>query len=124
MSIIVTLYDEDCEFEFEFPSVKEVCPECDGEGYVLCEGMRGYAYSEEEFNDVFHDEEDRQHYFKRGGKYDVVCNVCHGKNVIDVINTNALVSDEQKKNYKIYLKNQREEFEYKRICLAEMRMGC
>ncbi len=83
--IKVTICDnEGIETEHEFPSKKEVCPECGGEGFVLCEGMRGYAYSAEEFNEAFHDDEDRAEYFRRGGKYDQRCPCCQGKNVIDV----------------------------------------
>ena len=80
----------------------EVCSECDGHGFVLAEGMRGYAYSAEEFNESFSEDEDREAYFTRGGKYDQQCPVCHGKNVVPVIDEEHIPDD---------LKAQFEEFE-------------
>lgn len=72
------------EVTVTFPTYKEVCHECDGHGTHLCEGMKGAAYTAEEFAESF-DDEDRQEYFRHGGKYDVTCTVCHGKNVVDEI---------------------------------------
>jgi hypothetical protein len=68
-------------FVAEIPTKYEVCDECEGFGTVLCEGMRDYAYSAEEFNESFDDEE-REEYFKRGGRYDVKCPNCGGLRVV------------------------------------------
>lgn len=100
----------------EVPSVKGVCDDCGGEGFVLNESMRDYAYSMEEFMEEF-DYEERQQYFQRGGMYDVPCPTCKGKNVIDVINREACERDSDLKKvlaqYDDYL---RREAEYERIC--------
>jgi hypothetical protein len=61
----LTWWPEDMEEEttYEFPAINEVCDGCDGEGFVLIEGMRGRAYSQEEFDEEFFDDEDRLAYF-------------------------------------------------------------
>lgn len=86
--------DEGEEVTESLPSKKEVCPECDGDGYVLRGGMRGYAYSAEEFAESF-DEEEAAEYFKRGGRYDEVCDCCHGKNVVAVVDESRLTEDQK-----------------------------
>lgn len=52
------------------------------------ESMRSHAYTLEEFNRDFDDEE-KQEYFRRGGMYDVQCPTCHGKNVVEEIDRDA-----------------------------------
>lgn len=85
MPITLILRNDDGEEEEHiFPSRKEVCSDCQGEGFVLNESMRNHAYTAEEFYEEF-DEEGREHYFRRGGMYDVQCPTCKGKNVIDVV---------------------------------------
>lgn len=88
--------EEGEEIEIQLPCKKEVCPECDGEGHVLCEGMRGHAYSAEEFAESF-DSEEAEEYFRPGGRYDVQCPECHGKNVVDVVDEEACQCDPQLK---------------------------
>lgn len=94
ITVTIHNYDDDSEAEHEFPSKMEVCDECQGESYVLCEGMRGHAYSREEFEEAF-DDEDREHYFRRGGKYDVICPSCKGKNVIAVVDEDKLTPEQK-----------------------------
>lgn len=124
--ITITITIDDEEVEHSLPSKKEVCSDCNGEGYVLCEGMRGHAYSMEEFNEAF-DEEDRAAYFQRGGKYDVVCTTCNGNNVVDVIDEENL-NTSQKEIYNIYSKQEEqraaEERMYEAECRMERMMGC
>lgn len=66
------------------PARMEVCPRCDGFGTHLNPSIGEHAYSEEEFDEAFHEPEDREEYFKRGGIYDVTCRECHGNRVIAV----------------------------------------
>lgn len=61
-----------------------------------------YAYSQEEFNESF-DEDERSEYFTRGGMYDITCLDCKGKNVVLVIDEDACVSEEQKAILVAYL---------------------
>lgn len=89
-TIEVTIYDEDDdEHVHELPAKMEVCGRCDGHGTHLREGMEGHAYTSEEFEQEF-DDEMREEYFKRGGIYDQVCGDCHGKNVVAVIDEDAV----------------------------------
>jgi len=112
MSIELTyINDEGEEIELTLPAKREVCPTCDGDGSVLCEGMRGYAYSAEEFYESF-DPEEAEEYFKPHGRYDVTCETCHGRNVIDAVDEEHL-SQEQKVQYEKYLEYQDREARYR-----------
>lgn len=118
-TITVTFQDDDGEeYTVTFPSKMEVCHECGGEGFVLAEGMRGYAYSAEEFCDSF-DPEEREEYFRPGGRYDQTCPVCHGKNVVPVVEEEQL-STEQKEAYRLWCEAQDREAAYR----AEERATC
>lgn len=90
--------DEGDEEEVELPVKMELCPNCEGHGSVLNESMRQHAYSSEEFNDTFHDDEDREQYLTRGGIYDVQCPTCNGRNVVPVVDE-ARLSKAQKVIY-------------------------
>ncbi len=96
--------DEGEEITLTLPSKKEVCSECDGSGYVLRGGLRGAAFSREEFEEEFSDEEDREAYFTRGGKYDETCDHCHGKNVVDVVDEEHIPAD-KKADYEAWLES-------------------
>jgi hypothetical protein len=93
------------EEQVTFPAKNKVCPECEGQGFVLREGMRNYAYTAEEFNEAFWDDEDREAYFTRGGKYDQVCPCCNGKNVVPVPNP-AVMSAAQKLQFQQWEKQE------------------
>lgn len=73
--------DDDNEIESTLPGKMEVCSDCGGESYVLSPSIRNHCYSQEEFDESFDDEE-REEYFTRGGRYDVICPTCNGKNVV------------------------------------------
>lgn len=94
------------ESEHEFPTRFEVCDGCEGHGTHLCEGMRGHAYSAEEFDDSFDDEE-REEYFRRGGRYDVTCSTCRGDRVMPVVDE-KLLTPKQKALYKMWKRDERE----------------
>jgi RecJ-like exonuclease len=123
MTVTVKYYnDEGEEVETTFPSVMEVCTECNGEGFVLCEGMRGVAYSAEDFERDFDDEE-RQQYMTRGGIYDQVCPVCHGKNVVPIVDEERL-TDNQKVEYNEYLASEEARLQSQAEDRATMRAEC
>lgn len=75
-----TVYGNKGEYTHELPAVYAVCSECEGHGTHLTPSIRDHGYSMEEFHESF-DEEEREHYFRRGGMYDVTCSVCKGKRV-------------------------------------------
>ncbi len=125
MTIKFTIENDDGEeTEIELPSKKEVCSRCDGHGTHLTPSIGEHAYTSEEFYEAFHDEEDRADYFKRGGKYDVTCHDCGGRNVVDVVDESRCTTEEQKEHLKVYYRRQRDDADYEAECAAERRMGC
>ena len=91
MNIVLIIRDEDeNETEHSFPAKFAVCGRCDGHGSVMNPSMANHCYTEEEFNETFHDPEDRAEYFKRGGIYDIVCPTCKGERVELVVNESGL----------------------------------
>ncbi len=106
----------------ELPAKHEVCHKCEGHGTHLTESIGNHAYSAEEFYEAFDDEEDRADYFRRGGKYDVKCSVCQGKNVVLVVDVEACRTEEQKATLKAHIASEREAASYERECRAERRM--
>lgn len=80
-----TVFDEDdSETEITLPGKHAVCPNCEGHGTHLTPSIRDHAYSREEFEEAFYDEEEREAYFQRGGMYDVTCETCGGRRVVVV----------------------------------------
>ena len=127
-TIEVTYWDaDDEEVVLELPARLEVCGYCEGHGTVLREGMRGHAYSAEEFAEAFDDEEDRAAYFHHGGKYDVACPVCHGRNVVPVVDEDRIPAS-LKAQYAAVLEFDEEraasEAEDRQTERMERRMGC
>lgn len=92
--------EEGEEEEYDFPSKNEVCSRCEGYGTHLNPSIGEHAYTMQEFNDSF-DEEEREQYFKRGGIYDVTCEGCDGNKVVQVVDEGALCTSE-KEVYAIY----------------------
>ena len=95
--IELTWYDENGdEVKHSFPATNEVCDRCEGFGTHLHPDIGSHGYSVEEFNEAFFEDEDREAYFSRGGKYDVSCEECHGKNVVAVVDEDRLTEDQKK----------------------------
>ena len=65
------------EMEISVPGERIVCPSCNGSGTELCGGLKGAAFSADE---MYEDPDFSEDYC--GGKYDVACSECHGKNVV------------------------------------------
>jgi hypothetical protein len=89
LNLKITIHSEaeneaDDEQEHEIPAKHEVCPRCEGFGTHLNPSIGGHAYTREEFDEAFSDEEEREQYFKRGGIYDVTCEECQGARVVVV----------------------------------------
>ena len=115
------------EVEITLPSKLGVCPECQGHGFVLRDGLRGESFTASEFEECFEEPEDREEYFRYGGKYDQQCPTCHGNNVVPAVNEEYL-SEAEKKLYAEYKEweedNARYEAEAADERAAERRMGC
>lgn len=108
----ITVYNEDGD-EVVVKSHKVVCPDCRGEGTHVNRAIDGNGITAEEFYDEW-DDESREMYLTGG--YDVVCETCKGKNVIDE-------ADERDPNYNLWIKEQRDLAEMYAIEAAERRMG-
>lgn len=124
--ITVDFYNNDNEnIKYTFPSKNEVCYRCEGFGTHLTPSIGNHAYSAEEFYESFPEPEDRDEYFRRGGIYDVQCEVCKGKNVIQVIDEEQVEtygSEEDKKMLKAYNDYLEEEARWRAEERAEARM--
>lgn len=83
MMTITFMNEDGDEEEIEVPSHWEICYGCEGHGTHLNRSIGEHAYSMEEFNESF-DEEQQEQYFKRGGIYDVKCSRCNGTGKIQV----------------------------------------
>lgn len=116
--------EEGGEIERMLPAKFEVCPGCDGHGTRLCEGLRGHAFSREDFEETFDDDEDRAEYFRRGGRYDVTCTECQGRRVVAVVDREACRTASEKEALAAYDAKLEDDYEYRRLCEAERRMGC
>lgn len=76
------------EHEHALPAKMAVCERCEGHGTHLHPAIGGHAYTREEFDREF-DEEERGEYFRRGGRYDVACQDCGGRRVVPVVDEDA-----------------------------------
>ena len=95
MNIVLKLQNEDGdETEHSFPAKFAVCGECDGHGSVMNPSMANHCYTAEEFEETFHDPEDRAEYFKRGGIYDIQCPTCKGARVESVVDESRLSKEQ------------------------------
>jgi hypothetical protein len=111
----------DTEVAHQLPAKREVCPRCDGQGTHLNPNIGNHAYTPEEFEEAFHDEEDREQYFTRGGIYDVPCERCNREKVVDMVNTEELGRRDPDllKRYEAHLKD---EADYRAEAASEQRM--
>lgn len=121
-STLTLIHEDDEGFENEviIPSKFEVCPRCEGHGTHLHSAIGEHAYSPEEFNESFFEDDEREAYFTRGGRYDVQCEECHGARVL-------LMPDEDRMSQEtkdILEKHYRDEAEYAAECRMERLMGC
>jgi hypothetical protein len=119
----VTIEDDDGEeTEHELPCKMEVCYDCQGHGMVMNASMRNHGYSAEEFNESFDDEE-KEHYFRRGGMYDVQCPTCNGKNVLPEVDRDACERDPKLKEIlAVWDKQEESRARADAECEAEARM--
>jgi hypothetical protein len=125
LTVKVTFEDDDGEEQtIELPGKHAVCGNCDGHGTHLRPGMREHAYTQEEFDESFHDDEDRAAYFERGGMYDVQCETCKGLRVVVVVDRGAIVTPEHHEGLRRMRAREKSDREYEALCESERRMGC
>ncbi len=113
MKITVKFFDVDGnEVSAVLPAKNEVCWRCDGHGTHLTPSIGNHAHSAEEFYESF-DEEEASEYFRRGGRYDVVCEECRGRNVVLVVDEEGCRTEEEKSDLAAYQVYQAEEDRYR-----------
>jgi hypothetical protein len=112
VSIIV--WDDDGE-PVRLPSIKVVCPRCDGEGKHMNPSIDGHGISGDD--ECWDDDDFREGYF--GGRYDVTCYECKGANVVDEIDEEACTPAQ----LELWEKHLQCEYEDRLIAEGERRMG-
>lgn len=105
--------DDGCHF-VKLPTKMEVCPGCHGKGIHVNRAIDGNGLDP---NDSDLDEDFWEDY--RSGVYDVVCDTCHGKNVVEVVDEDR-ITDEQRQKWEAHC---REAWDCHAIWLSEVRMG-
>lgn len=84
----VILYDDD-EQPIKLPMERIVCPTCRGEGKIVNPAIDGHGIPADD--ECWDDDDFREGYF--GGRYDITCPECDGRNVIDIVDEEALYTD-------------------------------
>lgn len=122
MSIKFIYEDDDGnEIEHTFPTRKEVCPDCQGEGKHVNRNIDGNGITGEEWAEWDH--EDKETYLSGG--YDVICENCHGANVVDEVDEDRF-SNKDKEVFELYcneLKAEAQDRAYQRMESSMCGMG-
>lgn len=103
-----------------FPTKKEVCPRCEGEGRHVNPSIDGHGITAEEWLGPDWDDESRETYL--AGGYDVPCYECKGLRVVDVPDEERY-SEEDKRVWKIHCQTRRERRECDEISRIERLSG-
>ena len=113
MKINLKWFDEETgdEIEHEFPAKNEVCPRCEGFGTHLNPSIGEHAYTIEEFNEAFFEDEDKDAYFSRGGIYDGQCQEGRGNKVV-LIADEERFNEEEKKLFEQYEESEEKRARY------------
>ena len=104
------------------PARFEVCPDCEGDGSVLIAAIREHAYSREEFEESFPDDEDREAYFCPGSYLHEPCPTCEGRRVAEVPDVSRMTFA-QKRATVAWRREERDHANYERERAHALRMG-
>lgn len=115
-------YDEDAELDedddgihfVKLPTRMEVCPDCHGKGHHVNRAIDGNGLS---YDDPDLDDEFWENY--RSGVYDVTCDTCHGRNVVEVVDEERCTPAQLDK----WHRHCQDAWECHAIWRAETRMG-
>lgn len=105
-------YDDDDTEKMSLPTKMEVCPRCKGRGTHMNPNIDGHGISASD--ECWDDDDFREMYF--GGGYDVVCEKCNGRNVVEVPDEDRMTPEQ----CEAWSKHLAEEAEYESIRRAEM----
>ncbi len=103
----------------KLPVHRIVCPRCDGDGNHTNPAIDGNGITASEMEELGED-------FAEGyvrGDYNVCCEVCHGKNVVDEVDLEKL-QDNSPELYKAWTQWTHDAYDHESERRAEMRAGC
>lgn len=122
-TLTITVWcDRSTSIEYDFPAKRQMCENCEGYGKVLNPSIAEHAYSPEEFEEEFSPEE-REHYFSpTGGMFGVKCPECKGEKIVLGFDEESF-SEEDNKNYQLYLKDLERQEMLERMYASERAMG-
>lgn len=103
-------------FQLMVPAIREVCSRCDGSG-VHDPAAFSNGFTGEELDQ---DPDFRENYFS--GRYDVRCEVCNGRNVVDVPDLEFL-ENKYPRILNAFYRNEDERAAHEAECAMERRMG-
>lgn len=106
----------------EVPARNIVCPDCEGDGSVLTPSIREHAYTREEFEESFPEDEDKEAYMRPGSHLHVTCPTCDGLRVVPVPDV-AAMTYAQKRAAAAWRREERDHARYERERAHELRMG-
>ena len=86
---MIELYDDDGE-SIRLPTRREVCRRCNGDGTIVNPAIDGNGISTDD--ECWQDDDFREGYL--GGRYDITCPECQGRNVVDVVDEELLLADD------------------------------
>jgi DnaJ-class molecular chaperone len=104
---------EDC-YGVKLPTCREVCPECDGYGEYVHRDLSVVTQSDRE---DWADDDFMEGYMR--GDYNVRCEECHGRNVVDVVDETQL-DDDTRESWENW---QKDYYETEAIYRMERAMG-
>ena|SRR3982751_5958519 len=110
----ITISDENGE-EIILPMKWAICETCSGNGRHSL-AIDGHGITQEE-RDRDWDDESWADYLQ--GKYDKTCNDCSGTGKVKIVDEDRLTTKEQA----LWSAWQQEEYEYRKMCEMERRMG-
>lgn len=101
--------------EIVLPTKMEVCDRCRGRGTHTNPSIDGNGITSAEWAEW--DDDDREGYLT--GAYDVMCEECHGRNVMEVVDEDQLGPE----HLEAWNQQVQDEYDYRAEIRAEQRMG-
>jgi len=121
IKVQVKIYDdeaEDGERTIEVPGVREVCGRCHGDGTHWHPAFSNGITQQEREEDWDDDSWDGL----MSGQYNVVCEECGGRNVVDIVDEEAF-AEQMPDDYSLWAEQERDRWECDEISRMERMMG-
>lgn len=115
-----TVFIGNDQIEANFPAVFKVCPRCEGTGTHTNPNIDGNGITQSELSEILHDDPDFLDDYV-GGVYDITCQECKGKRVVERVDDDAAIRAGLKAELKAYHEALEEVREAEAIERSEMR---